>query len=336
MPEPRKLMLSPEDRRVLDALVDRQFDPARLDEADRPRGQKIVALLGVLDALPVDDRAGDGVGDLLVERTLQTIRQTRQREQAEQNHHGLNGGMGPSIRLNDLVAVAAVLVIGLTLAMPLLSHQRSEARRIAGQANLAAASMGFESYAQANDGRLPAVKAHPGDVWWDINSFNEDGSARSNSAHLFLLIRSGHVQPSDLNCPENPHALDDETFARLRLKFDLKDWPNAGSISFSYQNQFAERPVKWTARPGIAILADKNPLFTAGGQRDGVEPTSPSPNHLSLGGQNVLFNDGSVRWVASPILGPSGDNIWQSEDHDESTYTGTETPADEDDAFLVW
>jgi len=232
------------------------------------------------------------------------------------------------MRWSDLAAVAAMLMITVSLAMPMLERSRADAQRLAGQSNLHAAAAGFTAYAGAHDGDLPAVKAHRGDSWWHVGRFNEDGSARSNSAHLFLLIRTRAVDPQDLICPANPHAVADVNPDTER------DWPSAASISFSYQNQFTNDRPKFGRGPTIAILGDKNPLFAPDQYRDNLPADARSPNHADLGGQNVLMNDGTVRWITDPVLQDRRpDNIWHIEGH--TRYTGTETPEDASDTFLV-
>ena len=172
-----------------------------------------------------------------------------------------------------------------------------------------------------------SVNANPGDPWWHTGSFNEDGSTRSNSAHLFLLIRTGHVDPDQLACAGRPN--------RITLTLKMRDWPDAQAVPFSYQNLFtADRP-KWYGKAVVTVLADKNPLFTTGGQKQGVPDDAPSPNHADLGGQNVLTSDGAVQFIEIPVVerGNEADNIWHARGHRQ--YTGTEAPADESDAFLV-
>jgi hypothetical protein len=103
-------------------------------------------------------------------------------------------------------------------------------------------------------------------------------------------------------------------------------------VSYSYQNQFTPRTLRWDARKTMAVLADKNPLFQPGHYRQDLPPTSLSVNHSGLGGQNVLMTTGQVAWMPKPVLS-NGDNIWRI--HGQTTYTGREVPQDETDAFLV-
>lgn len=312
--------LSEADRQTLDALIDAGFQIDQLPEDQRERGQRLAGLFGLLEYLP---DGGDG-GDELCDRTLAAVRQARQNERDAARSTALGGSGGFNIRWPEMLSVAAMVVVSAALALPVLSHQRDLARQQACQANLGQVGMAFDQYAAAHAGALPAVKAHAGDTWWDTGRFNDDGSTRSNSAHLFLLIRTGHVDPEQLACAARP--------TRVKLTLNMKDWPNAQAVPFSYQNLFGDHKPKWSGGAVITVLADKNPLFTTGKQRDGVPDQAPSPNHEDLGGQNVLRSDGGVEFIKLPVVNKD-DNIWHARGHEK--YTGTETPADESDAFLV-
>ena len=87
-------------------------------------------------------------------------------------------------------------------------------------------------------------------------------------------------------------------------------------------------------------MADKNPLFAefdAEKQSELDLSAAPallqanSPNH-GAGGQNVLFNDGSVRFSESRYLGPALDDIFTIKN--TSRYYGNELPQD-DDIFIA-
>lgn len=316
--------LAAADATAVDALMDAGMDAEALPEPQQQRGRRIAGLLGLMEALPAPS-----TGDLLVPRTMQAIEKTRQREQVAAHR---DGGREPRglMRWSDIAAVAAMLMITFSLAMPMLNRSRADAHRLACQSNLATAGKAFGTYAAAHNHALPAVKAHAGDTWWDVGHFNNDGSARSNSAHLFLMIRTGQLDEQALSCPANARAI-----VTFKVNPDqMRDWPNAASISFSYQNQFTDNRPKFGRGPVIAILGDKNPLFAPDEYRAALPADARSPNHAALGGQNVLLNNGDVRWITDPVLRNSRpDNIWRIEGHDR--YTGTEAPDDVSDTFLV-
>ena len=50
-------------------------------------------------------------------------------------------------------------------------------------------------------------------------------------------------------------------------------------------------------------------------------------------GQNVLFNDGSIRFIKTPVLDENNDNIWTANNIED--YQGTEAQQSATDAFLT-
>lgn len=323
MTDPHPQNLHPDDQAAVDELVASGFDVASVSDDVRPRAERVNNLLGLLEHLPAED-----AGDLLVERTLQQIREVRQTERAQHDTAAAVEPNGFNIRWNDLLAVAAMVLITMSIAMPMFSHNRANARKVACEANLAMAGVGFSKYAADHQNEMPAVKSRPGDTWWNVNTFDQEGYAKSNSAHAFVLIRGGYVDPAALNCPENKHA-------PIKITIKMRDWPTAQAISFSYQNQFTNRRPKWEGPQTIAVLADKNPLFVSSDHASPNRSTDDltSPNHSRLGGQNALLSNGSVRFIRIPVL-DNGDNIYHA-GQGKPQYTGTESPADESDTFLV-
>jgi hypothetical protein len=325
MSDPQAQGLTPADQQALDALLEAGFELEHVSANLRDRAGRIGQLLGLLDALPEPS-----AGDLLVERTLTAVAQTRQTETAAAaTDGGLDAGHGLSIRWRDLTAVAAMLLITMSLALPMLNQNKHQARLLACQANLATAGMGFGRYAGDHGGALPSVEAHTGDTWWDTNAFNKDGSTRSNSAHYYLLIRTGYVTADRMACASDPNKP-----RVVRITTNVRDFADRESIPFSYANLFAQHKPTWTG-PKRVILVDRNPLFVTT-DKGKLAPSATdvlSPRHAELGVQNTLFNDGSVIAMDAPTL-DDGDNIWHLQDHD-GAYTGNEIPLDELDDFLV-
>jgi hypothetical protein len=345
--------LSEADERAIDALVARWSGQAQADAGpaaamDDERLAQVEKLLGLLrhDAL-----AGEAVPQDLTRRTMQRIADTRQRVRFAQQVRMLAGGAdasqgGSRFVWPDLAAVAAIILIGLSLLLPMLGRSQARARQIACANNLAAAGMGLGQYAADYHGVLPRQAVNPGSNWYQVGApTNADGSVRSNSAHIYLLIRRGYVRPQTMNCPENADAVAAQTLTGAH------DWPSAKAVSYSYQNQFAAQPIRVDRAPQLVVLADKNPLFVIEMNgltfRRNVPTDSPSAMHLRLDGQNVLSISGTVRFTARPLIaGPelasestatSPDNIWLINGRGvQADYTGTEAPANaEADAFLV-
>jgi len=322
--------LCEKDQQVLDALVDVGFDAGKLPADKRQRGQRMVQWLGLMDHLPEES-----TGDLLVARTLAAIEDQRHQDNLSQHIDRMagpgeqtaprGGALPMRVHLRELVATAAMFLIGVSLMWPMLASARSTARQVACQANLASAGMGLTSYAADHRGSMPATRAQLGSPWWLTNQFDEHGNAMSNSAHLFVAVREGYVPVQSLSCAANPNALAEFTQG-------MRDWPSAQAASFSYQNQYTANKPKLDAGPNIAILADKNPFFTTGQFHFELAPNHNSFNHGQ--GQNVLMTNGSVMWLDNPRL-KNDDNIFHAGTDGFDYYTGLEGPASESDSFLV-
>lgn len=331
-PAIRPSELSEQDRQAVDLMVEHGFElealPAGVPGEVRRRAQAVAGLLSVLD------RAGTAQPSAnLVERTLARIDDARQRERFTQHIRSMASGpsAGPGVPLGvrwpELIAVAAMLLIGVSLLWPVLNHSRATARLIADQSNLMALGMGFASYANDFNGVMPATRLQFGQEWWNVNKFDEQGHALSNSAHLFQLYKQGYVKLGTLNCPENPDA-------PSYLPEDMDDWPTARALSYSYQNQYSLRKPKLDGSVIFAIVADKNPFFAPGEYRMYLKRDTSSLNHARLGGQNVLMSNGTVYYLMRPRINAQ-DNIFHVGDDGLDNYTGVEGPATPHDTFLV-
>lgn len=340
-PAPAIRQLSDEDARALDALLGAEAgdgvtgvwggDPARL--------RRVSALLNLLDAAtPAPGSAPGSVpDDALVARTMTAIEQARQRERFASQVQMLStsdGSIGASWR--QVLSAAAVFVIGLSLLLPFMDRSRAESQRIACAANLMDAGQAFGAYAADFGGVMPRGRVEPGSAWWHVGQTpkSDDAPVRSNAAHLYILISRGYLQPEQLACPENPHAL------RSEHREGIRDWASAEAVSYSYQNQYTDQPFQLLATPNLAVLADKNPLFVIRVGRVAFDQDAPraAPSKVHDNrGQNVLKADGTVAWTLRPMIRRAGqrgvDNIWVAQGVDR--YTGNERPSSPDDSFLV-
>ncbi|MCX5662536.1 MAG: hypothetical protein NTW19_22875 [Planctomycetota bacterium] len=329
--------LSPQDAAALDALLAARWreagaTPADLAQAtdasntaasaDPARTQKMAELLGLIGQAPAMTPPLD-----LVQRTLARAERAKREEQAVLDEPA--GVLPLRARWAELGTVAAVVLIGLSLMVPMLDRMRADARRIACANNLGEAGEALASYASDYNNTLPRREAEPGSVWWNVGKNTlASGPVESNSAHLFNLVRGGYAQPDALNCPENDRAV-------RGLSPKMNDWPTARAVSYSYQNQYARDPMQIDHAPHMALLADKNPLFMTTNSplnyNTDQQRRSASVLHRRQG-QNILRAGGDSFWSSSPELS-NGDNIWLANHVDR--YTGTETPSGPDDSFLV-
>lgn len=321
-PEPSKddlapakspVTLGPADAAAVDALLSGETgtcEPARM--------ARVQAVLKLVSACPAP-----APGDDLVARTLHRVARSKP---WSQRLEPLRFASFP-FSLAEFGAVAAMIIVGVSLTLPALVRHRGEARRVACQSNLALAGMALERYAADFAGYLPRGDVRPGSPWFNVGQTHRGEPVESNSAHLYLLARHGYVNPQTLNCPENAHA-------PVRLARDAYDWPSAEAVGFSYQNQYSARAIRVDDNPALAILADRNPLFVVrpgeGIQQRGLQADSPSFAHGGRG-QNVLVGAGQADWKTRPVM-PGGDNIWLP--RGRFGFAGNET-ADFNDSFLV-
>ena len=231
----------------------------------------------------------------------------------------------------QVLSAAAVFLIGLSLLMPAIDRSRQQAQQIACATNLGIAGQQIGAYAVDHGGTLP--RGPVGAAWDRVgqdDAVDDQGRYQSNSAHLYLLIRNAYVASERLACASNADA------AVGPLGSGHIDWDSPRAISYSYQNQHGAPIRVDRARPHLALLADKNPLFVPEDGRLVFNAAAARDARTTLHrarGQNVLTLDGGVRWTQTPVV--ADDNIWQITGH-AGIYRGTETPADaQRDSFLV-
>lgn len=328
--------LSPDDDDALEALIAASMDPAQVPGALRRRAERIGSLL---DTLAVS-KAEIGSTNDLVQRTLARVQES---VKAEESRFALaasgagaaeGAGLRLRFRLGDLVSIAAIVLVGFGVLMPMADAVQGASRRSACQANLAAAGVGFGLYAGSNKDSLPLASASPaGRPWWFVGKSAE----QSNSANLYTLVRAGMNKVSDLACGGNERAV----FSASRP--DATDWGCLEEVSYSYQNMFASERPRWTGSTRAVLLVDRSPVILKAYNRMVIDPLENSPNHRRRG-QAALVNDGSVQWLKSPVLS-NGDNIWLpraiedvirqlTQPRAAEPLKGTESPAGADDVFV--
>jgi len=327
--------LNPADAAVLDALLEaraRGLEQGPMPADSAHRAERVRGLLQLLDQYPVEEPAED-----LTQRTLARLRAARQRERFAQQVQML-AAPRPSLGVTwqQVVASAAIFIVGFSLLMPVLDRNAEQAQQQLSAASLAEAGVGFGQYATDHRDALPRRHTAPGSVWWNVGRpiTREDEPVQSNSAHLYLLVRRGYVEPETLAHPGNPHApRPGEMSARDH------DWLNPEAVSFSYQNQYRSEPFQLGANPDLVILADRNPIFVVRVGRVVQDTTTPldAPSRIYRnGGQNVLTAEGSVTFTTRPVAPrgrSAGDLIWGA--RGVQRYSGTEQPVDANDSFLV-
>ena len=170
------------------------------------------------------------------------------------------------------------------------------------------------------------------DPFIDGNSTNNPTDYRPGSndvsAAMYHLLRSSDLVAEVFLCPSSNStelAYGDGVSKSAYVNF-INPIENT---SYSYQVMYGDagavsRGFKWTDSLGstVAIAADVNPGITVGRDDPTVVTTESSSKQMRFGnsnnhnkeGQNVLFADGSVRFVQTPFEGPQSDNIYTKQD----------------------
>lgn len=325
-------MLVSDDQEALDAWVMAGFQSSRVTGALRERARRHEALAALVTA-PIE------VGDAptLIEKTIARIDRSAGEEQTRLllDAEALPaGGMGRRFRFSDLASIAALLLIGTSVAWPIFATARHNSLKTACHANMGSTALAFSSYAGSFRDALPVASASLGQgSWWQIGTDRD----HSNSANLFTLVRSKFGSLSDLACPGNPKAV------VASPSPEAWDWQALDQVSYSYQIMFGQQRPVWGGPVRSVVIADRSPIIRGAMRGELIDPFANSQNHTGRG-QHVLFNDGGAQWVTTATL-KDGDNLWlpRSVERRVEAVTGrrrfdplkgTETPAAADDAFV--
>ncbi len=278
------ITLSPQDERLLDALVDCGFDPSALEALsldDQRRVEALLSLFELIDDYPVQD-----ADDALIDATVARIDQYERRASAkiavaDQADLQELGGRR-RIRLPDFVSVAAVILIGASIFWPVMTnlHRRNIDAGCAN--NLRLLGNAFNRYANDYDRAMPMASL-----------FTSWNTLVSNVINLGPLVAGEYCERDDLTCPGHEDA-------------------NFIGGSYSYQWPVPGRQLIWGAGGAtMMVLADRNRLIDAIHRAEGMIPAlSNSLNHGGRG-QNALFTDGGWIWLDEPTApGGGDDNIW--------------------------
>lgn len=324
------LRLCDDDDDALELLVSAGFAPERVPSGVRARARRQMEIFGLLDGL--DGAASVSGREALVARTLARVQSSIDGQQQRMVLETAASRTRRGVLSQVISAAAMVLLVG-AVVVPMASAMRQYGQRAQCQSNMIAAGLGFDAYAKDFRDLLPlASESRAGTEWWNVGD-----PARSNSANLFTLVRTGYSKLPNLSCAGNPSACQSLEAA------GAMDWRSIDQVSYSYQNMFAVDRARWTQANPVVVIADRSPIIPLAKLGQAFDPMANSLNHVGRG-QTVLFNDGSARFLKTPVL-ENKDNIYlpraleeaiakQNEPTRAKPLNGKESPSSADDSFV--
>jgi hypothetical protein len=273
------LKLCKEDSQILDQLVDVGFELDQLEyltPEQEQRAKRILNMFGLLEAYEVEDAS-----DTLIDATLARIDQHESQRAVRMQIHTPEletTSSGFKIRMPDLISVAAVILLAVSVFAFIGQSVRSQSISNQCGTNMAMVGRGLFNYAKDHNGNTPTEEANK-----VASLFGEVTPERTDAQ---LLAAEGYCEHNHLNCPGH----------------------GGEGRGFSYQTQPASM---WDAlhKQGrvFLLMSDQNPILNKLLTNQQFDPLTPSPAHGSLG-QNHLRDDGSTGSGPAPVFG--GDLIW--------------------------
>jgi hypothetical protein len=192
--EPGEPILGRLDDEALDAWMLHAQAVESVPASLRPRAAAIASLGALVrDGEPIHDPRR-------VDRVLAAIDRAESERALRFSEPVQTASRGSSWRWRELVSIAAMVLIGVGVLLPMMGGLRARTLQSACLSNLHAIGQGVSSYAMSNRNAMPMVTAgFSGQSWWDVGV-----PERSNSANLFTLVTNRYVRLSDLACPGKP------------------------------------------------------------------------------------------------------------------------------------
>lgn len=280
-PHDEPIHMEPADAALLDRLVESGFDPSIFEhdeESTQARGERLVAMLGLLGDYPVEPLAEDQ-RDTLVAATLARI---DREEDAQRDRMRLDSSARlPRLRLREFVAIAAVIIVGAAIVFPMMQQTAELDRFQTSQANLLGLSAALTQFERDHSGEAPATTIS-----------DEDYRAVLNFSPTILDV----VQLQQYGL-EKEHLLNP-----MRPGVDC---------GYSFHSQEGDRIFRNTLPASMAIASDRNPFLDL--VLSGQSAESEGDMKVCL-----LLQDGSVALAPCRVtVGPEEDHIWDCDQRRE-------------------
>jgi prepilin-type N-terminal cleavage/methylation domain-containing protein len=247
--------------------------------------------------------------------------------------------------LVELLVVIGIIAVLIGILLPVLGAAKEQANRVKCMSNLRQIGIAMKIYAFDNQNHYPRMKT-TGEYDWphffkqEPNELAFMEPADDVTASIFLLVCYKYVTTALFICPSTDHQPDRlaGNAPEHTKNFSLTN-PIGSNLSYSFANPYTPplskeggaRDYVFNPKlpPGFPLAADRNEnvdrcitIRTANTTRYWQ---ANSLNHMSKG-QNVLFNDGAVRWCTTPLVGIDNDNIYTStSEPSEDTWDGIPT-----------
>ena len=281
--------------------------------------------------------------DELVERTIvylnntvSTGQQDLERLLASEQAKAAVGSRRLWLSFGQIAAVAATIVIVTGAMFAPLNFMRQKSWQQQCQFQLGNVFRGLSNYISENNNQMPAVARSSNDPWWKVGYQGNEN--HSNTRPIWLLVKNGYVKQNNFICPSSRGPRPTQ-IKQVNIK-RYYDFPSRRFVTYS----FAIVPKKCATTGQVSqkiLCSDLNPLFDKL-PNDYSKPFTlklskkllkmNSPNHKHRG-QNLLFCDGSVKFVKKRSIGISKDDVFTL--NNTSQNKGTETPTTVSDAFLA-
>lgn len=269
------IRLTTHDEEALDRLVEHAFDLdaaiAALPSADPTLERRLRAAHDQflrLESYPVEPPDAS-----LVDATLARIARDQESQRDRMRLANVPVAIGSSRRWHDFIALACAAILLLSVGVPVMSWIQGRNAESMCASNLRTLGTGVAAYLQDHKS-LPIAAGFGADL-----AKLADWSSYRNHKHLDALVHGGYCAAGCAACGN--------------------DTTGEGYASH-IPSEAAMRT--WVGGMRIPAIADRNPVIDLSRRGRVIGTfTMNSPEHGGRG-QNVLFSDGSVEFVVSPIL----------------------------------
>ena len=241
------------------------------------------------------------------------------------------------LKFAKVTAAAAVILIAVGVWFAPLQFARAKIQQAQCRGQLGRIFKGIGQYIADHDEKMPEVPRAEGAPWWKVAYPGEEN--HSNTRCVWLLVKLNYVKPAKFVCPgwRQGGVL---RYTALQVE-KYNDFPEREHMTYSCQVKCPNTSNKKMCR---IIMADLNPLSERL-PKDCSESLSlridealmalNSINH-NRRGQNVLFGDGSAKFMKVRRIGTAQDDIYTLQEMScGCEVRGYETPSCEEDIFLA-